>query len=508
MGHRAGGQTTVKLPGLTAPTAWSGPETPADSGAEARLPVLVHSREDLNLRRTGSGAIVRQMLHAGYERAPLPPARQTPPTTESDTPTKPLAKVKKKPAGQRDPFLDNAKYLTIVLVAIGHAWDPLRDDSRMAGALYFVLYTFHMPAFTIISGYLSRSFDGKSRQVKRLVTGVAVPYVVFQTVYTFFMRWADNPDREFHYQEPGFALWFLIALFVWRLTTPLWKSMRWPLPVSLVIAVSASVTPSISSDLNVMRIAQFLPFFVIGLQLRPEHFQLVKRRQTRWLAVPVVFCSLVVAYWAVPRMSKGWFLHDKSAEELGAPSWVGAVMTLAVFGCGLVMTACFLSWVPRRHMWFTSLGAGTLYAYLLHIYPIKISRQFNWYDMDWVDHPLSRVAITLLAATMMTILCTAPVRKAFRFVMEPKMEWFFKRDAGAMAREREKASAATAAGPAVRPGSPASDGSAGSSGSAESAGSAGAGGTTGSTGTNPAATSTGTMHAIRRTSTGARHAKR
>ena len=37
-------------------------------------------------------------------------------------------------------------------------------------------------------------------------------------------------------------------------------------------------------------------------------------------------------------------------------------MTLAVFGCGLVLTAAFLAMVPRRAMWFTALGAGTLYA--------------------------------------------------------------------------------------------------------------------------------------------------
>ena len=54
---------------------------------------------------------------------------------------------------------------------------------------------------------------------------------------------------------------------------------------------------------------------------------------------------------------------------------------------------------------------------------------------------MSRVAITLLAAVMMTVLCTSPVRKVFRFAMEPKMEWFFKRDAGAEARAREKGSA-------------------------------------------------------------------
>ncbi|SCK20261.1 Fucose 4-O-acetylase [Streptomyces sp. WMMB 714] len=378
------------------------------------------------------------MLHAGYERAPLPPVRQESPSAARDASAEPPAKVRKQPAEQRDPFLDNAKYLTIVLVAIGHVWDPLRDDSRAASALYFVLYAFHMPAFIIISGYLSRSFEGKPRQIKRLITGVLVPYVVFQTVYTFFMRWAsDNPDREFHYQEPGFALWFLVALFLWRLTTPLWKSMRWPVPVALAIAVAAGVTPSISNDLNLMRVAAFLPFFVLGLQLKPEHFQIVTRRRFRMLALPVFAAAVLFAYWAVPRMSKGWFLHDKASQDLGAPAWVGGVMTLATFGCGLVLTAAFLALVPRRHMWFTALGAGTLYAYLLHVYPIKISREFEWYDMEWVDHPLSRVGITLLAAVMMTVLCTSPFRRVFRFVMEPKMEWFFKQDAGAQARARE-----------------------------------------------------------------------
>ncbi|MBR7673544.1 acyltransferase family protein [Streptomyces daliensis] len=392
------------------------------------------------------------MLHAGYERAPLPPAREDSPsaTPPKDASTEPPAKAAPRPAAKnkpRDPFFDNAKYLTILLVGIGHAWDPIRSDSRTAEALYFVLYTFHMPAFIVISGYLSRSFEGKPRQIQRLITGVLVPYVIFQVAYTFFMRWAsDSPDREFHMQEPGFALWFLIALFLWRLTTPVWKNLRWPLPVALAIAVAASVTPTISSDLNLMRVCQFLPFFVLGLKLKPEHFELVKQRRMRLIAVPVTLAALVFAYWAVPRMSKGWFLHDKAAQELGVPAWVGAVMFLAVFGCGLVMTACFLSWVPRRHMWFTVLGSGTLYAYLLHIYPIKISREFDWYDMDWVDHPLSRVVITLLAAAMMTVLCTPLVQRIFRFAMEPTMDWFFKRDAGAAAREREKSSSSASQG--------------------------------------------------------------
>src|SRR5215203_496604 len=98
---------------------------------------------DGNFRLVGSPAIVPQMLHAGYERAPLPEARQESHSeAPTDASTEPPAKAEGKPAGKgkaRDPFLDNAKYLTIVLVGIGHAWDPIRSDSRTAEALYYVL---------------------------------------------------------------------------------------------------------------------------------------------------------------------------------------------------------------------------------------------------------------------------------------------------------------------------------------------------------------------------------
>ena len=55
-------------------------------------------------------------------------------------------------------------------------------------------------------------------------------------------------------------------------------------------------------------------------------------------------------------------------------------MTLAMFGCSLVLVACFFAWIPGRTMWCTALGAGTLYGYLLHGFLAKGSRFWNWYD--------------------------------------------------------------------------------------------------------------------------------
>ncbi|MFM9493621.1 acyltransferase family protein [Streptomyces galilaeus] len=340
-----------------------------------------------------------------------------------------------KPLKRRDAFFDNAKYLAIVLVAVGHAWEPLRDDSRAAAALYIAVYTFHMPAFIVISGYFSRSFDASPSRIRRLVTGVAVPYVIFEVAYSLFKRWADDdPGHPISLLDPWYLTWFLIALFVWRLTTPLWKVVRWPLPIALAIAALASVSPDIGDDLDLQRVLQFLPFFVLGLLLKPEHFQLVRRREVRLLAVPVFAGALAVAYWAAPQMNAAWFYRRDSAQELAAPGWTGAVMTLALFGCSVVLVACFFAWVPGRRMWFTALGAGTLYGYLLHGFLAKGSRFWDWYDNDWLHQPLGEIAVTIVAAVIITVLCTPPVQRLFRFSMEPEMRWAFKRDAADLAR--------------------------------------------------------------------------
>jgi fucose 4-O-acetylase-like acetyltransferase len=385
----------------------------------------------------------------GHHRSPLPPAQQSadgvPGPRSPQTPAAAAAVGAApggKPAKRRDAFFDNAKYLAIVLVAMGHSWEPLKGQSRFLEALYTVVYTFHMPAFIIISGYFSRSFDMRPDRLKRLVTGVLVPYVLFETAYSLFDRWAGGDSNQaISLLDPWYLTWFLVALFVWRLTTPLWKLVRWPIPLALCVALLASVSPEIGDDLDLQRVLQFLPFFVLGLFMKPEHFQLVRRRAVRVLSVPVFAAALVVGYWAVPRMNTAWFFHRDSAQELGAPWWAGVVMTLALYGCSLVLTACFFAWVPRRTFWFTALGAGTLYGYLLHGFVVKASEYWGWFDHGWPHKPLGEIFVTVVAAALVTVLCTRPVQRIFRFAMEPDMAWAFKRDAAEVARERAKANA-------------------------------------------------------------------
>lgn len=374
------------------------------------------------------------------QRAPITPeSRESEPRQEqtltapgANSPTakaSPSRTTAPAPAKRRDAYFDNVKYLAIVLVAVAHAWEPVMDGSRTARALYMVVYTFHMPAFILVSGYFSRSFDMSPARVKRLITGVAVPYVLFETAYSLFKRFAGGvDDAPITLLDPLFLTWFLIALFIWRVTTPIWQSLRHPLPVALTIAVLASVTPGIGDDLDLQRVCQLLPFFVLGLLMKPEHFQMIRRREVRLAAVPLFAGTLLFAYWAAPRMQLGWFYRSNSAQEMDFPWWSGAVMTLAMFGCALVLTVAFLAWVPRRHMWFTALGAGTICGYLLHGFLIRAADYYDLFEHHaWLKGPAGLVVVSLVAAVAVTLLCSPPVRRVMRFATEPDMNWAFRR---------------------------------------------------------------------------------
>ncbi|MFE7362873.1 acyltransferase family protein [[Kitasatospora] papulosa] len=326
------------------------------------------------------------------------------------------------PRPGRDPFFDNAKYLAIVLVAMGHSWEPLPGSGRLVETAYTFVYTFHMPVFIILAGYFSRGLELRADRVWKLVTSLVVPYVVFEVAYTLFERLTGSPQFPLSPLTPYWLLWFLPALFLWRLTTPFWETVRWPVAVALVIAAMGAVTSNIGGDLHLQRILQFLPYYVLGLQLRPAHFDLVRSRAVRIASVPVCLVALAAAYWAVPRTTTSWFFRRYGAEQLGSPAWTGAVVTLVLFTCALVLSACFLAWVPNRRLWMTALGAGTLYGYLLHGFVVKGAVKLGLYEADVLSTPPGRILVSVVAAVVVTVLCSPPVRGVFRFAVEPRLD--------------------------------------------------------------------------------------
>ncbi len=170
----------------------------------------------------------------------------------------------------RDPFFDNAKLLLVMLVVIGHAW-TLLPDTPTASPTYFALYAFHVPAFVLVTGYLSRGFTFTRRNLHKLVTTLVVPYLVFETLLALFRTTVGGETLgSTLYLDPHWPMWYLAVLFTWRLLTPLLKRIRHPLPVAVVVSLLGGLYGGDTLDLA--RAMGLLPFFVAGLTMRREQF--------------------------------------------------------------------------------------------------------------------------------------------------------------------------------------------------------------------------------------------
>ena len=96
------------------------------------------------------------------------------------------------PRRARVAYWDNARWLAITLVVIGHAILKLIADSDAAYTAYLFIYLFHVPVFVTVSGYFAKAQPPGYRGVKRLLTDIVFPYVIFETVWSLINWWTTG----------------------------------------------------------------------------------------------------------------------------------------------------------------------------------------------------------------------------------------------------------------------------------------------------------------------------
>lgn len=324
-----------------------------------------------------------------------------------------------KPAS-RDPWLDNIKWVLITFVVIGHFWSMLPPDSAIQRQAYDFLYYWHMPAFVLLSGYLSRSFVWDRRHLDALFATILLPYLIFEPLLYFYR------DLIGHELEPGilvldphWGMWYLIVLFFWRLATPILKKHWIWIPISIVISLWCGTMDT--TALALPRILGMLPFFVVGLHLTPKAMTLLRNR---WSMIPAV---LFLAYlWDLSgrtdEWSRTWFmLWNVGYDEMG---WdpVSDAMRIRFLVILLAFGGIFsvLALVPRKQHFFTSLGKQTLIVYLIHLFFIRaVGQSGRWYNFAEAHIEWALVISVLASIGLALLLASPPSVKLFTPIVDP-----------------------------------------------------------------------------------------
>lgn len=314
-------------------------------------------------------------------------------------------------AQKREYGLDNLRGLLILLVVFAHL---LEKCTPFVGSvfLYRTIYTFHMPAFLFLTGYFAR-FDGK-----KIIWGLLMPYVVFQTAYLYFDGWLKDSEVTLQYTTPHWILWYLMVCMFYHLLLPLYtvdsrKQRVLALGITFVLSLLAGYDETVGYRLSLSRFLVFQPWFLLGYYSRQEDWI---PRLSRWgakqtvplkwfLAAAVCILPLVmqlvrfpvkILYGAHPYESLDYGPVERIFAAAAALAWIG-------FGC-----LALLPMVRWRLPMLTALGQNTMSVFLLHGFAV---RYIQYCQPLLLETPLMVAAVTVL----ILVVCGNPiVGTAFR----------------------------------------------------------------------------------------------
>jgi len=303
-------------------------------------------------------------------------------------------------APARDSRFDNAKGFLIILVVLGHALMKIPETYGWRGgglwaAHYGVIYMVHMPAFVFISGYLS----SKEKPFLANIRDVFLLYILAQAAwctYLFslsFIGGARPLIGETFLALPSNGLWYLLVLFVWRVSTPALAAVRFPLlALAALIAYGAgmALVNNVAGEFSLSRLITFLPFFAAGFWSRHDgwFFTRPSLRPADWLLLGVAAVAAPIVFWVAyhntfdlltlsgPTISAGLQLRGVAFRLVHYVVAFGAIRLLFIL-------------IPARSSLLTTLGLNSLSIYIGHFYVLQplwtyVDARFWQANMAWM----------------------------------------------------------------------------------------------------------------------------
>lgn len=310
-------------------------------------------------------------------------------------------------------LLDNLKGLLIFLVVLGHSLEPYKSDYFLLHALYMFIYLFHMPAFVFISGYFSKDLD-KSRN--SAFKNFFIPFVVFNVFWNILAALFTQDFSQFTFTTPGWALWYLISMFFWRIFLKDLVKVRFIIPLSFIVGLGAGIFSEFSSVLSLSRTLVFFPFFLVGYFTSETKLFRLKRPSRLFSCCIITLAlgfSVLITYYKVFPVE---FLYGSdSFVSYTVPIWLGLLSRGLLYIIGFSFVFVLANTVTSKPSFFSKVGKNTFPIYILHTYllcPLFVINHFIPYM--WI-----RFLICLIGAIGITsALSTEKVTYYFEVVLK------------------------------------------------------------------------------------------
>ena len=196
---------------------------------------------------------------------------------------------------ERNNIIDILKGIAVISVLLGHA---LQRGLGLSGYIPFdnyifkIIYTYHMPLFMILSGYVLANYTSKfnkdfliKKSLRLLYPTIIWSYLIWSVRNFKFVgikEFIPFPDSIIEYtktliKHPDFIIWFLYVVFIFNIFFYIIKKMNnkkdlyLDVIFSIVFYIILGIIPN--SNFGIYNIKLYFPIFAFGYFLKKEYLK-------------------------------------------------------------------------------------------------------------------------------------------------------------------------------------------------------------------------------------------
>lgn len=302
----------------------------------------------------------------------------------------------------RQYHFDNMKGILIFLVVLGHSLELFRKESFVAETLYIFIYMFHMPVFIFISGYFSKNLEkGRASAVRTFL----IPYLFFNTIWNFIQLYA-GVTPFFSFFTPGWALWYLFSMFLWKILLPDILKVKKVRGAAICIGLLSGFFAELGPFMSLSRSIVFFPFFLFGYYTNSDTIEHMKKKNKIYAVIIVIAAVIFSFFLANLRDFPAELLWgDRSYNSFTLKIWISFLINCGRYLTGFLFVFVLINLVPVKKSFISHLGENTFSVYILHTFLLV----FVIGAVTLTKHPVLKFTVLLSGSLLITFLLSRDI---------------------------------------------------------------------------------------------------
>ena len=267
-------------------------------------------------------------------------------------------------------YINVLKGFLIILVVIGHFGQTIGNNlpaniAFIGQGIILFIYSFHMPLFLFISGYLSKNAE---KRREKAFTGLFVPYILFQLLVGFCELILLNRGGLQNIFIPYIGAWYLLTLFSYRLILPEVCKLKGIGIIAIILTIITCFFTGMGGEFAIKKTLGFFIYFIAGYFSQ----EIPKNRIKKLIcviALLLIVAGFIIISWRTDCYDTIIAVLTHSANSIYFLHWyIAPLLYLAAFVISSFVCILIMNVLPSKCSVLENQGQDTMPMYISHLF--------------------------------------------------------------------------------------------------------------------------------------------